>query len=41
LKKTEQDEQEELQPITSEQSTIPAAIAQMLQAEDPDVNCRK
>ncbi len=28
------DEDEELQPITSEQSTIPAAIAQMLQAED-------
>ena len=28
------DEEEELQPITSEQSTIPAAIAQMLQAED-------
>lgn len=36
--KTEQpetiEEDEELQPITSEQSTIPAAIAQMLQAED-------
>jgi transcription termination factor Rho len=28
------DDEEELQPITSEQSTIPAAIAQMLQAED-------
>ena len=28
------DEEEELQPITNEQSTIPAAIAQMLQAED-------
>ena len=28
------EEEEELQPITSEQSTIPAAIAQMLQAED-------
>jgi transcription termination factor Rho len=27
-------EEEELQPITSEQSTIPAAIAQMLQEED-------
>ncbi|RYY68127.1 MAG: transcription termination factor Rho [Chitinophagaceae bacterium] len=44
--KTEQpenveEEEEELQPITSEQSTIPAAIAQMLQAEDvqqPEVN---
>lgn len=34
----ENDEQEEeLQPITSEQSTIPAAIAQMLQAEDGDI----
>jgi len=33
----EQEEEEELQPITSEQSTIPAAIAQMLQAEDGDV----
>ncbi|RYY50048.1 MAG: transcription termination factor Rho [Chitinophagaceae bacterium] len=34
-------EEEELQPITSEQSTIPAAIAQMLQAEDvqqPEIN---
>jgi len=28
------DEEEELQPITSEQTTIPAAIAQMLQQED-------
>ena len=28
------DDEEELQPITNEQSTIPAAIAQMLQAED-------
>ncbi|MEO6405627.1 MAG: transcription termination factor Rho [Ferruginibacter sp.] len=28
------DEEEELQPITSEQTTIPAAIAQMLQEED-------
>jgi len=28
------EEEEELQPITSEQSTIPAAIAQMLAAED-------
>ncbi len=43
--KTEQpelvEEEEELQPITSEQSTIPAAIAQMLQAEDvqqPEIN---
>ncbi len=33
----EKEEEEELQPITSEQSTIPAAIAQMLQAEDGDV----
>lgn len=35
------EEEEELQPITSEQSTIPAAIAQMLQAEDvqqPEIN---
>ncbi|MEX0635231.1 MAG: Rho termination factor N-terminal domain-containing protein, partial [Ferruginibacter sp.] len=29
-----EDDEEELQPITSEQSTIPAAIAQMLAAED-------
>ncbi len=29
--------EEELRPITSEQSTIPAAIAQMLQEEDGDV----
>ena len=29
-----EDDEEELQPITSEQSTIPTAIAQMLQAED-------
>jgi transcription termination factor Rho len=29
-----EDEEEDLQPITSEQSTIPAAIAQMLAAED-------
>ncbi len=36
-KSVEDDEEEELQPITSEQSTIPAAIAQMLQAEDGDV----
>jgi transcription termination factor Rho len=36
-KVVEDDEEEELQPITSEQSTIPAAIAQMLQAEDGDV----
>jgi transcription termination factor Rho len=28
------EDEEELQPITNEQSTIPAAIAQMLQAED-------
>lgn len=37
----ETEEEEELQPITSEQSTIPAAIAQMLQAEDvqqPEIN---
>ncbi len=36
-----EEEEEELQPITSEQSTIPAAIAQMLQAEDvqqPEIN---
>ncbi|MEY2918075.1 MAG: transcription termination factor Rho [Bacteroidota bacterium] len=31
------EEEEELQPITHEQSTIPAAIAQMLQQEDGDV----
>ncbi len=30
----DQDEEEELQPITAEQSTVPAAIAQMLQEED-------
>ncbi|HSN59648.1 MAG TPA: transcription termination factor Rho, partial [Ferruginibacter sp.] len=30
----EDDDEEDLQPITSEQSTIPAAIAQMLAAED-------
>jgi transcription termination factor Rho len=36
-KAVEQDEEEELQPITHEQSTIPAAIAQMLQAEDGDI----
>lgn len=30
----EEDEEEDLQPITAEQSTIPAAIAQMLAAED-------
>ena len=30
----EQQEEEELQPITDQESTIPAAIAQMLQAED-------
>jgi transcription termination factor Rho len=34
-KKIEEEEEEEsLTPITSEQSTVPAAIAQMLQAED-------
>ena len=33
-KPVEEEEEEELQPITDEQSTIPAAIAQMLQAED-------
>ncbi|RYD76482.1 MAG: transcription termination factor Rho [Sphingobacteriales bacterium] len=37
-----EEEEEELQPITNEQSTIPAAIAQMLAAEDevqqPEVN---
>ncbi len=32
--KSMETEEEELQPITSEQSTIPAAIAQMLQEED-------
>jgi transcription termination factor Rho len=36
-KVVEEQEEEELQPITSEQSTIPAAIAQMLQAEDGDI----
>ena len=30
----EEDEDEDLQPITNEQTTIPAAIAQMLQEED-------
>ncbi len=30
----QEEEEEDLQPITSEQSTIPAAIAQMLAAED-------
>lgn len=30
----EQEEEEELQPITDEQSTVPPAIAQMLQEED-------
>jgi transcription termination factor Rho len=30
----DQDEEEELQPITAEQTTVPAAIAQMLQEED-------
>lgn len=34
VKKQVEEEEEELQPITDEQSTIPAAIAQMLQAED-------
>ena len=36
IPKTEirEDEEEDLQPITDQQSTIPAAIAQMLQAED-------
>jgi transcription termination factor Rho len=29
-----QEEEEELQPITNDQTTVPAAIAQMLQAED-------
>ncbi len=33
-KMVEEEEEEDLQPITDEQSTIPAAIAQMLQAED-------
>ncbi|MEO7445450.1 MAG: transcription termination factor Rho [Ferruginibacter sp.] len=33
-KKAESEEEEDLQPITSEQTTIPAAIAQMLQEED-------
>ena len=31
---TDEEEEEDLQPITNEQSTIPAAIAQMLAAED-------
>jgi len=34
VEKAMETEEEELQPITSEQSTIPAAIAQMLQEED-------
>ena len=34
IRKPVEDEEEDLQPITDEQSTIPAAIAQMLQAED-------
>jgi transcription termination factor Rho len=34
IKKAEEEEEEILAPITSEQSTIPAAIAQMLKAED-------
>ena len=34
LPQQEEDEEEELQPITDEQSTIPKAIAQMLQEED-------
>ena len=34
VRKPVEPEEEELQPITDEQSTIPAAIAQMLQAED-------
>ncbi len=34
VKKAEEEEEENLAPITNEQSTIPAAIAQMLQAED-------
>jgi transcription termination factor Rho len=34
VKKPVEEEEEELQPITDEQTTIPAAIAQMLQAED-------
>jgi transcription termination factor Rho len=33
-KKVEEEPEESLVPITSEQSTVPAAIAQMLQAED-------
>ncbi|MBS1509319.1 MAG: transcription termination factor Rho [Bacteroidetes bacterium] len=33
----ETEDEEDLQPITSEQSTIPAAIAQMLQQEDGDI----
>jgi transcription termination factor Rho len=33
-KDNQEEEEEDLQPITSEQSTIPTAIAQMLQAED-------
>ena len=34
LPQQEEEEEEELQPITDEQSTIPKAIAQMLQEED-------
>jgi transcription termination factor Rho len=37
VEEEQEEELEELQPITSEQSTIPAAIAQMLQAEDGDI----
>jgi len=37
VKKAVEETEEELQPITNEQSTIPAAIAQMLQAEDGDI----
>lgn len=36
-KKVMEEAEEELMPITDEQSTIPAAIAQMLQAEDSEV----
>ena len=41
LESMEEDDEEELQPLTAEDSSIPAAIAQMLQEEDiqqPEVN---
>ncbi len=41
LEEIEEDEEEELQPLTAEDSSIPPAIAQMLQEEDiqqPEIN---